>query len=527
MAVSSIDAVALRAALEAGGEIALVDVREERPFAEGHVLTASQVALSWLELELPRRAPCRSTRLVLCDGGEGLAERAAPVAERLGYQDVVILEGGVSAWAAAGYHVWTGLNVPGKTFGEVVDQTCATPFLEAAEVKARVDAGDDLVILDSRPWEEYTDFNIPGGIDCPGAELAYRVRDLAPDPSTTVIVNCAGRTRSIIGCQSLVNAGVPNPVFALLNGTIGWEQAGLTLEHGADRNHGDVSGDAVAWSAAAAGRLAERSGVETIGHDVLTDWRRESGHKTLYLLDVRSPAEFEAGHLPGSVSAPGGQLVQGADDWIAVRDGRIVLIDDTGVRAKMTASWLRQLAHPHVAVLENALQDVDLEAGPAPLPVTPPVMPGVDATDLVGRKDAFSILDLSHSLRFYREHAAGALWTVRSRLAEALEEIPDNRPIVVMDDRAGALAAFAVADLRQMGRDDASVLTGGLAAWRAGGGAVESGQDGMLTAMDDCYHLPVDLIDDPAQADRDYIAWEVTLVEQLERDGLLTLEPLT
>lgn len=527
MPVSSVDAAALRAALEAGGEIALVDVREERPFAEGHILTASQIALSCLELDLPQRAPCRATRLILCDGGEGLAERAVAVAETLGYQDVVTLAGGVPAWAEAGHHVWTGLNVLGKTLGEVVDQTCATPFLEAADVKARVDAGEDLVILDSRPWDEYTDFNIPGGIDCPGAELAYRVRDLAPDPSTTVIVNCAGRTRSIIGCQSLVNAGVPNPVFALLNGTIGWEQAGLTLEHGADRNHGGVSDGALAWSAAAAARLAERSGVETIDHGMLNLWRQESERRTLYLLDVRSPAEFEAGHLPGSVSAPGGQLVQGADDWIAVRDGRIALIDDTGVRANMTASWLKQMAHPHVAVLENALQGANLETGPAPLPVTPPTVPGVVVSDVLGREGEVTILDLSHSLTFYRGHAAGALWTLRSRLAEVLVMIPEDRPIVAMDDRAGALAAYAVADLQGMGRDDAVVLTGGLAAWRAGGGTVATGLEGMLTAMDDCYHLPAELVDDPAQADRDYIAWEVTLVDQLERDGLLTFSPLT
>ncbi len=527
MAAPSIDAAALRAALEAGGEIALVDVREERPFGDGHILTASQVALSWLEFDLPRRAPCRSTRLVLCDGGDGLAERAATVSEGLGYRNIVTLEGGVPAWAEAGYHVWTGLNVPGKTLGEVIDQTCATPYLEAADVKARVDAGDDLIILDSRPWDEYTDFNIPGGIDCPGAELAYRVRDLAPDPATTVIVNCAGRTRSIIGCQSLVNAGVPNPVFSLLNGTIGWEQAGLTLEHGADRHHGDVSDEALAWSRMAAGKLAERCGVETIDRDVLHGWRQESDRRTLYMLDVRSPAEFEAGHLPGSISAPGGQLVQGADEWIAIRDGRIVLIDDTGVRARMTASWLKQLAHPHVVVLENALQDVDLETGPAPLPSVPPSMPGVTASDVVGRQDDVTILDLSHSLTFYRGHASGATWTLRSRLDEALPELPENRPLVVMDDCAGALAAYAVADLQRMGRKDAAVLTGGLDAWRSSGGAVEAGPQGMLTAMDDSYHLPVDLIDDPAQADRDYIAWEVTLVEQLERDGLLKLQPLT
>ena len=361
MAAEAIDARQLHRELKAGGEIGLVDVREERPFGDGHLLTACNISLSQLELELPRRAPCRAVRLALCDGGEGTVERAVDVAAALGYRDIVTLEGGVPAWRDAGYEVFIGLNVPGKAFGEVVDEVCATPRLEAVAVKARVDAGDDLIILDSRPWDEYVDFNIPGGVDCPGAELAYRVHDLAPDPSTTIIVNCAGRTRSIIGCQSLVNARVPNPVFALLNGTIGWEQAGLTLGHGADRQYGALSDDALAWSSETARRLASRCGVASVDRAMLRTWQDESDRRTLYLLDVRSPEEYASGHIPGSLSAPGGQLVQGADDWIAVRDGRIVLIDDTGVRAHMTASWLKQLLHPHVFVLEGGFEATDLD----------------------------------------------------------------------------------------------------------------------------------------------------------------------
>ena len=77
--------------------------------------------------------------------------------------------------------------------------------------------------------------SIPTGISVPGAELVLRARELAPRPETTLIVNCAGRTRSIIGTQSLVNAGIPNPVYALRNGTIGWTLAGQELEHGRSR----------------------------------------------------------------------------------------------------------------------------------------------------------------------------------------------------------------------------------------------------------------------------------------------------
>ena len=93
-----------------------------------------------------------------------------------------------------------------------------------------MDAKENLIILDSRPWREYKRMNIPTGIDCPGAELIYRVHDLVDDPDTTIVVNCAGRTRSIIGAQSLINAKIINKVVALKNGTMGWVLAGLKLE---------------------------------------------------------------------------------------------------------------------------------------------------------------------------------------------------------------------------------------------------------------------------------------------------------
>ncbi len=101
----------------------------------------------------------------------------------------------------------------------------------------------------------------------PGGELALRVESLTPSPQTPVIVNCAGRTRSIIGTQSLINAGVPNPVHALRNGTIGWTLAGQTLAHQQQRQY-DPSARASGARAAEVAHLAERAGVAVIdeGH---------------------------------------------------------------------------------------------------------------------------------------------------------------------------------------------------------------------------------------------------------------------
>ena len=101
---------------------------------------------------------------------------------------------------------------------------------------------ENFVIVDGRPFAEYRKMSIPGGICCPNGELALRIQDIAPDPRTKIVVNCAGRTRSIIGAQTLLDLGVPNPVYALENGTQGWFLAGLELEHGAQRHYADRVG---------------------------------------------------------------------------------------------------------------------------------------------------------------------------------------------------------------------------------------------------------------------------------------------
>ncbi len=198
----------LRERLVSGAELALLDVREQGVHTKGHPFFASSLPLSRLELMVLDLVPRSSAPLVLLDGGgEGLAERAQGKLAQLGYTDIHILEGGCAAWQATGGELFSGVNVPSKAFGEFVEHRFETPRIPPAELKRLKDSGRKLVILDSRPWEEYHRMSIPGGIDAPGAELVYRVHDLA-DPETLVVVNCAGRTRSIIGCQSLRNAGL-------------------------------------------------------------------------------------------------------------------------------------------------------------------------------------------------------------------------------------------------------------------------------------------------------------------------------
>ena len=226
---TAISPAELRGMFDDGGELALIDVREELIYSQGHLLLARSAPLSWLELKCAQLVPRRTTRIVLCDDDTGLAERAAKVLARNGYTDLRILAGGVTAWAKAGFELFTGVNVPSKAFGEFIEHEEATPSIAAEELAMLLRGGADLVVLDSRPFDEYARVSIPSATNVPGAELVLRARDIAPSADTLVVVNCAGRTRSIIGTQSLINAGLPNKVVALRNGTMGWKSCWIVV----------------------------------------------------------------------------------------------------------------------------------------------------------------------------------------------------------------------------------------------------------------------------------------------------------
>jgi rhodanese-related sulfurtransferase len=367
--------------IDDGGELALIDVREELIFSQRHLLLARSAPLSRLELIFAQLVSRRATRMVLCDDADGLADRAAAVLARNGYTEVSVLAGGVTAWGAAGFELFSGVNVPSKAFGEYVEHRSGTPSVAAAELEALIRNRADIVVLDSRPFDEYARVSIPTATNVPGAELVLRARDIAPSPDTMVVVNCAGRTRSIIGAQSLINAGVPNKVVALRNGTMGWTLASHTLEHGAGRR-GAIGPFATAETNAR--DVAYRAGVRRVDIDDFAALEAQTS-RTLYRFDVRDAEEYTAGHLEGFRHYPGGQLVQEIDMAAPVRGARIVLTDNLGIRADMTASWLAQMGWD--AFVLDGGYDRALQAGPQQvLPKPDPAhryrrpYEGVDAT---------------------------------------------------------------------------------------------------------------------------------------------------
>ena len=439
-----------------------------------------------------------------------------------GYTDVAVLDGGIAAWEAAGYRVYSGVHVPSKAFAEIVEHEADTPWISAPDLKALIDSGADITIFDSRSYEEYQNNSIPGAISVPGAELVYRFTDLVPSPDTTVIVNCGGRTRSIIGAQALRNAGFRNRIVSLKDGTMAWHLAGFEVVHGAARRPPDVSGAGRKAASEAAARVAARCNIQRIDRATLAAWRAEAGRRTLYVLDVRTPEEYEAGHLDGVRSAPGGQLVQETDAHIATWNARVVLVDDNGIRATMTASWLKQMGWNDVAMLVAGPGEGDWVTGP----YRPRVL-GLDGISpatikpaaLRERLDAGTavVVDLDTSRRYGQGHIPGAWFAIRSRLPADLGRVPKAEAIVLTSPD-GALARLAAAEMADTTGVPVVALAGGTEAWKEAGFPLESGAANMASAPDDVVLSARERGQGREEAMREYLAWEINLVNDMKTD---------
>ena len=520
--IKRINARALKAALHDGFEIALLDAREEMTFGQRHILMAACMPLGRIEVLADDMVPRRQTRVVWCDEGEGLSERAALRMADLGYSNVSILDGGVAAWESAGFRSYSGVHVPSKAFAEVVEHDLGTPWIAATELKSLIDAGRDIAVLDSRSFAEYHANSIPTAVSVPGAELVYRFKDLVPSPSTFVIVNCGGRTRSIIGAQSLINAGVPNKVVSLKDGTMAWHLAGFQIAEGANQRPPEVSPASVEVARRSVERIASGLRIPRIDSITLAAWRAESDRRSLYVLDVRTPEEYEAGHIAGMRSAPGGQLVQETDNYLATWGARVVLADTDGVRAVMTASWLKQMGWGDVVVTK--LEDVpgSWVTGPhhpLTLGLAHARVAAISPAELKRRLETgmVTLIDLEYSKPYRNGHIPGAWFATRTRLGAALEKLPPAENIVLTSPD-GDLARIAAAELARTATVPVHALEGGTRAWTIAGYPLAKASDRMADTPDDVWLPARERDSDRESAMRAYLAWEIDLVNQMATD---------
>jgi rhodanese-related sulfurtransferase len=517
--IRSLSPATVKGMLGDGEELALIDVREELLFSQNHLLWARSVPLSRFEMKFAQLVPRRATRIVLIDDNDGLADRASHILARARYSNLSVLKGGVAAWAAAGFELFSGVHVPSKAFGEHIEHANKTPNMTPEQLDHLMKGRADMVVLDSRPFDEFHRISIPNATNVPGAELVLRVHDLVPSKDTIVVVNCAGRTRSIIGAQSLINAGLPNQVYALRNGTMGWHLAGFTCDKDSEKRASGYSGASLAWAKSATENVVRRFGIERIDRATLNRWRAEAEERTTYVFDVRDPSEYEAGHVPGAISAPGGQLVQATDLYAGTLNARIVLVDDAEVRAVMTASWLKQMGWKDVYVLVQSGTEKGFAAAPILATSLPSPQQSVTSAQLLAliTKEKATVIDLSLSREYLKGHIAGAWFAIRSRLARALPKVT-LRDEVVLTSEDGVLAALAIAEAKGLAKVPVRYLRGGNASWRKAGYPVST-EPRMADEPVDAWLKPYERTGDTKGAMNEYLSWEVDLLPRIARDG--------
>ncbi|MEJ6587884.1 MAG: rhodanese-like domain-containing protein [Pelagibacterales bacterium] len=346
-----IHAETLKSWLSDKDEIAFIDVREIGQHTKGHPFFSISIPYSLFELNLEILIPNKKTKMILLDQNDDISILAYKEATLIGYSNIFILEEGVNGWINYGYKLFDGINVPSKSFGELIEKHFHTPSITAKELNEKQKNNENCIVIDGRPFDEYQNMSIPNSICCPNGELAYSVSSHVKDINTEIIINCAGRTRSIIGAQTLIDLGISNKVKALENGTQGWFLSDLCLDHNKN-DFLDVRPDDTELK-----KIQNKIFKLLIKHSInLIDFSKAQElildkNKSTFIFNVTNSNK----NMNSIRHVPGGQLVQATDKYIGVWKATVILVDDGDlIRAGTTAIWLKKMGY-QVHVLKKEI----------------------------------------------------------------------------------------------------------------------------------------------------------------------------
>jgi rhodanese-related sulfurtransferase len=482
-----------------GSRVGLIDVREEGEFNASHIASAVCVPRRLLESRVPQLFPFKGEQLVVCDDNGVRALRATQALQQMGYSRAALLWGGVNRWFSEDRPTEWGINVPSKDFGESVEVSEKVPTWTAAELAQQIAAGKAVRIFDTRTPEEFGRFTIPDAECIPNVEIALRAADIRrQSPEATIVINCGGRTRSIIGVSTLRRMGLEN-VVSLKNGTSGWVLAGYGVERGSRRVmlH-PPSEESVALAERHARNIARDDGVDLINLDTLERLRTEAEHSSVYFIDVRTRNEYLRGHIPGFSWFPGGQAIQRSDDAVPFRDAPTVFCCDRLARAAITASWFRRIGYSQVMAVDGGVQawraadralalgdpfdqPIGLDPGAARQQISPEQL-----ADELSAVPAAKVFFVGTSREFAEGHVPGSTWTSRSWLDIRIEQsCQDKETRIILTDLDGGTAPLAARDLSRIGYANCATLEGGFRAWLSAGLEVERGLTNVMIPPED------------------------------------------
>lgn len=354
----------------------LVDVGLADRFLDAHVPMS-------VFMEADRAASCvdqwietaHSVMVVICDdNGEGTARTVAEQVRMRGFSNVGSLKGGFAAYASAGQPTVSGWMPVAHGFGKTMMDQSGVPSVSPAEVETM--APGDTLIVDVRTPDEYARATIPGARNIPGGELLAAADALRRAPVGRIVVHCAGRTRGAAAGSLLCDLGLTN-VAMLDGGTAAWTKSGKNLVEGANSRHCGPALDRPGSEIALQKHLRKlRRCYQTklISPSALATHLAARKTRPVCVVDTRTLSEYEAGHVPGSLWKPAGEIAPSLDDLVAVRNALVVLISDSGTRATVADTYCRRVGGFKSRVLDGGLHawraaGLPLENG---APTTPP-----------------------------------------------------------------------------------------------------------------------------------------------------------
>ena len=518
--INFISATDLHHALLQRSEIAVIDVREAKFYAQGHINLSAHVALSSLEPQLLTAVPRRSVPLIVVDDKGavgGAAERAIELLSALSFTDIRKLEGGLSAWRENGFASGTGYNTLVKTFSDLAHAHYATPTITPEQLHARLISGQPTTVIDCRPEQEYQKTTVIGAHNVPGVELAlYHLNRV--EAGHLYVISCFSRTRGIVATTTLARLNdVPNVVF-LEDGIMASFLHGVPTGPGDSRlpAPGHIESDPVLRGHAEG--IIQRHGLSVIDHSQYSRFVEERDSRTLYVFDVRPEASYLAGHLEQAVSAPGGQLLMTYDAQVPVRNARVVLVDDAHLkRAAVSAFWLSHFDNADIHVLAVDSDDFNLVGGASTVAL-PENVQWLTSQDAHKRLDSFCVLDVGPSLNYEQGHLPGAKFALRPSLYAWLETQPQG-PFLFTSPN-GVNAAYAASEFTQAFGIESYVLEGGTEAWRKAGLALEVDvqPQQLISPFDDDWGSTMRAKVNREQIFRNYLTWERNLGHEVPQD---------
>ena len=498
-------------------EVAFIDVREIGQHTNGHPFFSISIPYSLFEFNIKILVPNKQTRVILIDNNNGISDLVYNIAHQMGYSNISIIEGGVEEWVSAGYKLFDGINVPSKSFGELIEKYFHTPSITAKELAQKQKNNENYIVIDGRPFLEYNKMSIPKSICCPNAELFYRVSSYIKDINTEIIINCAGRTRSIIGAQTLIDFGIKNKVKALENGTQGWFLSELSLEHNKNKYLEVLPNDLeIQQLQKKVLKLTNDLNIDLIdlkkAQELIIDKK-----KSTFIFDVTTSKTIST--KPGTImNVPGGQLIQATDKYIGVWKATVILVDDGDlIRAGTTSFWLKKMGYEVYILKEGLLKAQTLK-------FTKEIDHKLIDLDFINLEDLVKIkkqilYDIRSSKDFCKMRIKNSIWLNRAHLYR--EKIKTDDPIIIITDNLEK-ASLIVKDLKQ--KDKGAIIK------------VYKWNQNEITSYPSVIDVTIETLSEQNNIDfnfhthmrhdgnkehaKQYLEWEINLVSKMDKQEL-------